>query len=206
MKHGLWSAQTSHYQRGLVVVFMAVLLGALVPMLSRSFVPHPQGLRWAWLGAAALTALGGGALWHGWRRNLWRPAGPWLHYSRRKRWLMAPLCGGFFLFLLWLNLGITVPMLYTRLAGTEVDRITTVQKKNSTGRRSCRHQLALTGVRYWLFEFCIDPDAFAHLPDGPLPATVHGRSSALGVYWHRVQFAAPSASPAVPHGTAETAP
>lgn len=191
MKHGLWATGAPSRQKWLISVFLLVLLGALVPIFSRSFVPAPGWSRTALLLAVLCTVSACGLLWHWFRRGLWAPAGPWPSYSPLQRWTMAPLCVGFFLFVLWLDLAMTAPMLLTRWMGEEASRSTLVQKKRGSGRRSCPHQLQLADTRFWLFEFCVDSDAFDQLPEGRWPATVDSRRTGMGEYIHTVRLSVP---------------
>ena len=55
---GLWKADASSAQKWLVIIFMLVLLGALVPMFSRGFVPSNDWQAIALHLSLALTALG----------------------------------------------------------------------------------------------------------------------------------------------------
>lgn len=178
----------SRQQRGLAGGFLLLMLGALAPMLVRSFVPAPGWQRTALVLAIALTVALGLLLrrWH--RQGLWRPGGPWLHYSPRKRWLMLPLCVGFMVFILWLNLALSLPMAYTRWWGEEMQQATTARKKQGSGRRACHYQLQLESVDYWLFEFCVERGDFDALPDGLLPAQLQVRRSMWGTWVHAARL------------------
>lgn len=198
MRHGLWAPGTPTRQRWLIGVFLLAMLSALIPIFSRSFVPASGWSRTALLLAVLCTSAACGLLWYWFRLGLWTPAGPWLSYSPVKRWTLAPLCVGFFLLVLWLDLAMTAPMLLTRWTGEEASHSTQVQKKRGSGRRSCHHQLQLADTRFWLFEFCVDSDAFDQLPEGPLPATVLSRRTALGDYVYAVRLHTPEPSASTP--------
>lgn len=200
MHHGLWPPGTPLAQRWLIGIFLTVMLAALPPLFSRSFVPTAQWQRGALLLALLCTAAACALLRHWYRQGRWAPAGPWRDYSPRKRWMMAPLCLGFVVCMLWLDLALSLPQLYTRLAGADTTRSTWVQKKRSSGRRSCHHQLQLADTRFWLFEFCINAEAFDQLPEGPQPATLYSRRTLWGEYIHSVALpgAAPQDDPASP--------
>ena len=208
MRHWFWSPTASTPQKWLICVLLAVLLGAVVPMLSRSFVPSVGVVRTGLVMACALTLAGAVMLRRMYLRGQWQPGGPWREYSTAKRLLLLPLCVAFFVFVLWLCVAMTLPMLYTRITGAPVERMTTAEKKASTGRRSCRHQLQIEGVAFWWFEFCIDGDDFDALPAGPLPAALSSLRSPLGEYIHTVTLHIPrhglapadGAAGARPHG------
>ncbi|WP_370678866.1 hypothetical protein [Comamonas sp. GB3 AK4-5] len=186
--NALCAPDASRQQRWLACGFLLLMLGALAPILVRSFVPATGWQRMALVLSLVLAAATGLLLrrWH--RLGLWRPGGPWLHYSPRKRCLMLPLCVAFTVFILWLNLALTLPMAYTRWLGQEVQQSTTAHKKRGSSRRACSHQLRLTHVDYWLFEFCVDRSDFDALPDGPLPVDLQGRRSMLGTWVRAVQL------------------
>lgn len=181
----------SRPQRWLISCFLLLMLGALAPMLWRSFVPDPNWQRTALALAVALSAAIGLLLRRWWRLGLWRPGGPWLHYSVLKRCLMAPLCAAFIVFVLWLNLAMSLPMAYTSLLGQEAQQATTAHKHRGSGRRSCDYQLRLADIDYWLFEFCLEQNDFDALPDGPLPMRLRGNRSALGTWVNTLQLQPP---------------
>jgi len=83
--------------------------------------------------------------------------------------------------ILWIDLAITLPSLYTRWWGMPSQQATQVQPHRSSAKHSCRHQLKIEGIRFPLFEFCIDAEQLAQWPAQPLPATVLLRRSALGM-------------------------
>ena len=188
---GLWKADASSAQKWLVIIFMLVLLGALVPMFSRGFVPSNDWQAIALYLSLALTALG--LIWLRilYKRGQWKPAGPWEDYGPIKRVLMIPLCLGFWLLVLWLNLAGTLPKAYTAVMGTEVVSESNVVKKRSSGRYSCHHQLKLPEVRYMFFEFCIDEGAFDRLPDDVMPARISAQQSYFGRSIYSISLAAP---------------
>lgn len=192
----LWKKDIPRAQKVLISTFMLVMLGALVPILFRSFVPTGQWQTMAWWVSLLLTAASAVWLRVLYRKNLWRPSGPWLTYGPLKRWLMAPLCMAFFVVMLWLDLAVTLPLAYTSLVHTEVTRSTTVEKKRGSGR-SCKHQIQIAEVRYLFFEFCVDADSFDTLPDGPVPAELSIRRSFFGEHIHalRLSTAAQNAAP-----------
>lgn len=177
---GLWNPDASSAQKWLVGVFLTVMLGALVPMFSRGFVPSDTWQLQALYLSLALTALG--LIWLRvlYKRGQWKPAGPWQDYGPLKRLLMIPLCLGFWLLVLWLNLAATLPKTYNLVFATEVQTESSATKKRSSGRYSCHYQLKLAEVRYMFFEFCIDEQAFDRLPDGPMPARLTARQSYFG--------------------------
>lgn len=194
----LWPRDASRHQKWRVSLLLLVMLGAMVPLLWRSFVPTPHWQRTALYLTAVLTACACAALWHGWRTGQWVPAGPWPTFSPLKRWLLAPLCLLFLASMLWLNLATVVPLVTTRWLGQPYTQDTSVQKKRSSASRSCRYQLQIAQVRYWLFEFCIDADAYHALPDGPLPARVTSLRSPLGEEIRTVRLRVPAAAQATP--------
>ena len=188
---GFWKADASSAQKCLVIIFMLVLLGALVPMFSRGFVPSNDWQAIALYLSLALTALGIVWLRILYKRGQWKPAGPWEDYGPIKRVLMIPLCLGFWLLVLWLNLAGTLPKAYTAVMGTEVVSESNVVKKRSSGRYSCHHQLKLPEVRYMFFEFCIDEGAFDRLPDDVMPARISAQQSYFGLSIYSISLAAP---------------
>lgn len=176
----LWPKDTSRPQKWLVWMMLLILIGALVPMLQRSFVPSP-----AWqVPAAYLSGLlmAGLCAWlrHLHRRGLWQPGEPWPSYGPIKRILMPPLMLAMAFFILWLNIAATLPMAYTAWLGQDSTRLATVEKKRGTGRYSCRSQLKVQEIRYPFFEFCIDSEDFEALPSGPMPAMLEIRQSRFG--------------------------
>ena len=177
---GLWSADTSTPQKWLICIFMLVLIGALVPMFSRGFVPSEAWQLQALYLSLVLTALA--MLWLRvlYRRGQWKPAGPWLDYGPLKRMLMIPLCLAFWLFVLWLNLTGTLPKAYNAVMGVEAQTQSSAVKKRSSGKYSCHYQLKLPEVHYLFFEFCIDEQTFEQLPNGPMPARITARQSYFG--------------------------
>ena len=187
----LWKPNTPPQQKWLIAIFLLVLLGALVPMFSRSFVPSASWQLNALYLSLLLTAAGGFWLWRLYRQGLWQPAGPWLDYGPVKRALMTPLCLAFFVGVLWLDMAGTLPMLYTSAFGTEHTEAASAEKKRGSGRYACRHQLKVPTIHYLFFEFCIDEDAFDRLPDGPLPAQLSARQSYFGAKIHTIELSVP---------------
>ena len=186
-----WKSDTPSAQKWMIVIFLLVLLGALVPMFSRSFVPTSQWQMLALYLSLLLTAAGCFWLWRLYRQNLWRPAGPWLTYGPVKRALMTPLCLAFFVGVLWLDMAGTLPMLYTSAFGAETTELANAEKKRGTGRYACKHQLKVPSINYIFFEFCVDEDAFDRLPDGPLPARLSASQSYFGSRIHTIELSVP---------------
>ncbi|MDR0212949.1 MAG: hypothetical protein LBJ15_02975 [Comamonas sp.] len=177
---GLWNPDASVAQKWLIGIFLSVMLGAMVPIFSRGFIPSDVWQLQALYISLALTALGLVWLRVLYKRGQWKPAGPWQDYGPLKRLLMIPLCLGFWLLVLWLNLAATLPKAYNQVFATEVQTVSSATKKRSSGRYSCHYQLKLPEVRYMFFEFCIDEQAFDQLPDGPMPARLTARQSYFG--------------------------
>lgn len=192
----LWKKDIPGAQKILIGTFMLWMLGALVPIFFRSFVPTQQWQKMAWGISLLLTAVS--AIWLRalYRKNLWRPSGPWLTYGPFKRLIMAPLCMAFFVVVVWLNVAVTLPLGYTSLVHAKVTRSATVEKKRGSGR-SCKHQIEIPDMRYLFFEFCVNADNFDTLPKGPVPAELSIRRSYFGDHIHalRLNAAAQSAAP-----------
>lgn len=185
----LWKADASRGQKWLIVMLLVVLLGAMVPILGhRGFVPATAWQQWSLYGALALTALAGWWLRHLYLLGQWRPEGPWVDAGPFKRvgLLIATLL--FFVFVLWINLAQTLPMLYTRWWGQEGYQQAVVETKRSSGRHSCRHQFEVHGMRYIFFEFCISQEAFEGLPSTPMKARLQVRSSYFGQDIHGLRL------------------
>ncbi|AIJ45843.1 hypothetical protein O987_08485 [Comamonas testosteroni TK102] len=176
----LWKPETSTPQKWLIAVFMAVMLGALAPIVWRSFIPEARWQLLALYLSLALTAAAGIWLRRLHRLGLWQPAGPWPSYGPVKRWLMGVLCSAFMVFVLWFDLAATLPMAYTAALGSDASLQTVAEKKRGSGRHACRHQLKLAEVDYLFFEFCIDEKSYERLPSGPLPALLSMRQSYFG--------------------------
>lgn len=187
-----WKPNTSTPQKWLISIFLLVLIGALTPIIWRSFVPAKHWQLQSLCAALLLATAGGLWLRQLYRRKLWRPAGPWMEYTPIKRGLMATLCSCFFVFMLWLNLVATLPMAYTHMVGNEVTLTGTAEKKRGSGRNACRHQLKLPDIHYILFEFCLNEEVFDDLPNGPLPSRISARQSYFGRDIHTIELAAPS--------------
>lgn len=186
-----WKPNTPTPQKWLITLFLLVILGALVPMFSRSFVPSAAWQMQALYLSVLLTAAGGLWLWRLHRQKLWSPAGPWLDYGPIKRALMAPLCVAFFVGMLWLDIAGTLPMLYTSAFGVEHTEAASAEKKRGSGRRSCSYQLKVPSINYLFFEFCIDEEDFNRLPEGPLPARLSARQSYFGAKIHTIELSVP---------------
>lgn len=186
-----WKPNTPTPQKWLITLFLLVILGALVPMFSRSFVPSAAWQMQALYLSVLLTAAGGLWLWRLHRQKLWSPAGPWLDYGPIKRALMAPLCVAFFVGMLWLDIAGTLPMLYTLAFGVEHTEAASAEKKRGSGRRSCSYQLKVPSINYLFFEFCIDEEDFNRLPEGPLPARLSARQSYFGAKIHTIELSVP---------------
>lgn len=186
-----WKPNTPTPQKWLITLFLLVILGALVPMFSRSFVPSAAWQMQALYLSVLLTAAGGLWLWRLHRQKLWSPAGPWLDYGPIKRALMVPLCVAFFVGMLWLDIAGTLPMLYTSAFGVEHTEAASAEKKRGSGRRSCSYQLKVPSINYLFFEFCIDEEDFNRLPEGPLPARLSARQSYFGAKIHTIELSVP---------------
>lgn len=178
----LWPPGTVVAKKIWISWVLLVMLGALVPLLlQRSFVPSADAMRGALYLSIALLPVHGLWLWRLRARGAWAPSGPWLTYGPVKRWAMGVLVLVFCAAILWIDLAITLPSLYTRLWGMPSQQATQVQPHRSSAKHSCRHQLKIEGIRFPLFEFCIDAEQLAQWPAQPLPATVLLRRSALGM-------------------------
>lgn len=188
---GLWKTDTPRPQKWLITIFLLLMLGALVPIFSRSFVPSSHWQLQALYLSLLLTAAGGAWLWWLYRQQLWSPAGPWLTYGPIKRALMLPLCIAFFTGIVWLNVAATWPSFYTALFGQEVTQASSAAKKRGTGRYACDHQLKVPSISYLFFEFCIHEAAFDKLPEGPLPAQLQSTQSYFGAKIHTIELSAP---------------
>ena len=186
-----WKSDTPAQQKWLIVIFLLVILGALVPMFSRSFVPSAAWQLQALYLSVLLTVAGSLWLWRLYRQQLWRPAGPWLSYGPVKRALMTPLCLAFFIGMLWLDIAGTLPMLYTTAFGVEHTEAASAEKKRGSGRRSCSYQLKVPSINYLFFEFCIDEEDFNRLPEGPLPAQLSAQQSYFGARIHTIELSVP---------------
>lgn len=175
-----WKKDAPRHQKWLVSMMLVVVLPALAPMFWRGFVPAPHWQNTAWYLAAIGTLVLVVVLWNLHRHGLWKPVGFWSTASPVKRWLMAPLCLMFFAFILWLDIAATLPMAYTKMAGEPAQRMTLVEKKRSSGRRSCHYQLKVKDIKYLFFEFCVNEEYFDTLPDGPIPVLLQSRRTIFG--------------------------
>ena len=184
----LWPPETSRAQKWMVSIFVLVSLGTVPPILSRSFVPSSQWQFHAFDIALSITAAGCAWLWWLYFRKQWRPAGPWQTYSPIKRLLIAPMCVAYFIFALWVNVVTTFPLLYTAAFGTEAVQPASASKARGTGRYSCHYQLKVPDIKYVLFEFCIDEDAFDAAPKGLYPAELSVRQSYFGYQVHTIML------------------
>lgn len=187
----LWKKDLPPARKWLISLFLLVMLGALVPVFHRSFIPTVSWQKTALVLSVLLTLATMAWLWSLHRQGLWRPEGPWLTYGPLKRLLMTPLCLAFVILMLWLDIAITLPVAYTQLVHEQATRSATVQKKRGTGRRSCRHQLEITQQRFIFFEFCLDKESFEALPDGALPAQLAVRRSIFGEEVDALHLAVP---------------
>lgn len=183
---GLWPSDAPRSRKWLASIFMLAMLGALAPIIWRSYAPAAHWQHKAWYLSALLMAAGCTALWRLYRSGVYQLGHPWDEYSPLKRRLMGLLCLGFFTGMVWLDVAASLPMAYTWALGQDSERTALVEKKRG-GARSCRHQIKIHDVRYWLFEFCISGEDFAQLPQQPFVATVYGRRSALGEHIHAIR-------------------
>lgn len=186
-----WKSDTPRQQKWLIAIFLLILLAALVPMFSRSFVPSKPWQMQALYLSLLLTAAGGIWLWRLYRKKLWRPAGPWLTYGPVKQALMVPLCLAFFVGVLWLDIASTLPMIYTSAFGQERSAQASVEKKRGSGRYACHYQLKVPSIHYIFFEFCVNEEAFDRLPEGPLPARLSASESYFGSKIHTIELNIP---------------
>ena len=179
-------AKATRSQKWLTGIFVLVSMGTILPILSRSFAPSRAWQLHALDIALSLTTVVCAWVWWLYRHKQWRPAGLWQTYSPLKQALIAPMCLAYFIFALWVNVMVTVPMIYTAATGVAATQTASATKAPGTGRYSCRYQLKVPEITYVMFEFCMDEDAYRAAPKGLNPAELSVRQSYFGFQVHSI--------------------
>lgn len=186
-----WQADATTGQKWVLMILLALVLGALAPMLlERSFVPSATWQQIAWYVVMTLALAMMAGLWHLHRTGQWQPAGMWLTAGALKRAMLMVGVLLFLVMLLWMNVAHTFPVAYTKLWGNEAYEKTFASPKKSSGRYSCHHQIQFEEIRYIFFEFCISAEDFETLPEEPQPALLTVKQSFFGRDVQSVQMVA----------------
>jgi len=176
----LWRNDSTKYQKIVAAIFSLTTIGPLFLMFTHNFVTNPNVSTFALHASITLTVIAMAFVGRLYTKGLWRPAPGWHESSRLKRILIIPFVPLFFGGMLWINLAISVPQLFTLIFGSEHVRQDVVTKDSHYSRASCDYRLKPKSVSAPLFHYCIPESLYNQLPDTELEAELLTKESALG--------------------------
>jgi len=183
----LWENGSTKYQKIIAAPIGIMSFGTLIPAMQHNFVSGQIISDYSVSTSIFLTAIFIAlvAIWGA--KGLWKPTPAWHKMSgliKAVTILLSPLI----LFgMLWANINISLPYLFTLALGTEGIKQETIKKEHSNSRRSCDYRLKITSVSSPLFYYCISESHYNQLPDAELTAELSTQESALGFIVHSIK-------------------
>jgi hypothetical protein len=176
----LWRDESTKHQKILAIVFSVIMVGPLFLMFTHNFVVEPKVSEFSSYISIFFTVFLMLMVAYWYVKKLWKPAPSWHKYSRIKKVLVVPFGPLFIFVLLWINLAISIPQLFTLLFGTDTVKRDLVVKNRRYSSRSCNYRLEPQSIDTIGFYYCISEDTYSQLPDMKIKSELFIRRSIFG--------------------------
>lgn len=160
-------------------ILLATMVTPFYSVFTRDFVSEPGVAEFSTYAAIILTGCLTLILIYLHAIKAWRPSPAWYKFSTIKKVVTFPLFLLFIFAILWANLAITVPQVYTSFFGVETVK-QEILTKDRRSKMACRYRLRQQSVNAILFQYCITESFYNRLPDTPMESELLIKESSLG--------------------------
>ena len=176
----LWESGATKYQKIVAGILGAITIGPLFLMFTHNFIVEPRILEFSSYVSVVLTVCSVSIMAYLYAKELWKPASAWYKQSKFTRALVILFTPLFIFGMLWVNLVISAPQLYTVLFGSETVRWDVVVKNRYYSKRSCSYRLEPKSINAFYFYYCISESLYNLLPETEIESELLIKQSALG--------------------------
>lgn len=161
-------------------VLMAMFVGPAFMIFTHNFVSSLWVSKFSFYLSLVFTGFSIVVLIYLYVKKLWRPAAAWYSFSKLKRLLVVPAMPFLLFGVIWINLAISLPQLYTLVFGDPAVKPDVVIKDSYHSKRSCDYRLEPQSINAIFFHYCISEGLYNYLPDEEVKAELLVRKSSLG--------------------------
>lgn len=175
----LFSKEATKNQKIVGTIFFVIMLAPVYSVFTRNFISEPGVAEFSTYASILLTGFSILTLTYLYAKKAWRPAAAWYEFSIFKKIVSLPLFLLFIFAIIWTNLAITAPQIYTSLFGVETVKID-VLIKAKRNKLACPYRLKQKSINAILFRDCISKSFYNRLPDTPMESQLLIKQSSLG--------------------------
>lgn len=172
--------RAKRWQKILTCILIASTVGALYALLNHDFVAIPFTLRVAEFFSLGITSVLMVERSIYYLNNRWRAKILFAGFSRFKATLYVLFMPLLVFGLIWINIAISIPRMYTSIFGVESTRNDTALKHYRRSRRHCDYRLNPKSIDPFIFHFCISERRYGMLPSDEIEVELKISSSVFG--------------------------